>query len=89
METTLEYERDTREGYQRVRGQEGVATPCCYSGINKGLKNTLLFSYYYIRPLHGALPGNGNMEVLTLKNRMSAIKFLLLYFSENVITRLL
>ena len=37
--------------YKRVRGQEGVATPCCYSGANKGLTNTLLFSYYYyIRP---------------------------------------
>ena len=25
---------------------------CCYRSANKGLKNTLLFSYYYIKPLH-------------------------------------
>ena len=31
-------------------------------GANKGLKNTLLFSYYYIRPLHCAHPGNGNSK---------------------------
>ena len=69
--------------YERVMGQEGVATLCCYCGTNKGLKNTLLFSYYYyIRPLHLVHPGNGNMEVLTSKNRMSATTFLSLYFSK-------
>ena len=48
-----DHTREERDlGYSRVRGQEDVATPCCYRSINKGLKNTLLFSYYYIRPLH-------------------------------------
>ena len=63
VETALWHERDI--GYYRVGGQEGVATPCCYRSVNKGLKNTLVFSYYYIRPLHLALPGNGNNIPIT------------------------
>ena len=42
-----------------------------------------------LMPLHWALPGNSNMEVLTSKNRMSATMFLSLYFSKYVITGLL
>ena len=77
-------EREVHSNRDRVRGEEGVAFPCCYCSANKGLKEYFMLFLLFFKPLHTALPSNSNMEVLTSKNRMSATPFLPLYFSEYV-----
>ena len=52
--------RQTRAFCGMVNFLSSFLPNLCRLLISKGLKNTLLFSYYYIRPLHKAHPSNGN-----------------------------